>query len=113
MLREAVYSPSPSFPMFITTLGRAGFINYYILFYGFRGNVMLPVIFQLKLSSPVALVHGPPHGACYPVGVKDNRAVEALITVIEEKGDDGLIEKSAWALSELGDKKAIESSYLA
>ncbi|MBW2247473.1 MAG: HEAT repeat domain-containing protein [Deltaproteobacteria bacterium] len=45
--------------------------------------------------------------------IKDNRAIKALIRVMEEKGDDGLIDKSAWALSELGDKRAIESTYLA
>jgi HEAT repeat protein len=33
--------------------------------------------------------------------IKDKRAIQALIKVMEEKGDDGLIEKSAWALSEL------------
>jgi HEAT repeat protein len=37
--------------------------------------------------------------------IKDNRAVEALIKVIEESADHGLMEKSAWALSELGDKR--------
>jgi HEAT repeat protein len=45
--------------------------------------------------------------------IKDDRAIKALIRVMEEKGDDGLIEKSAWALSEIGDKRAIESTYLA
>jgi HEAT repeat protein len=45
--------------------------------------------------------------------IKDKRAIQALIKVMEEKGDYGLIEKSAWALSELGDKRAIESTYLA
>jgi HEAT repeat protein len=45
--------------------------------------------------------------------IKDKRAIQALTKVMEEKGDHGLIEKSAWALSELGDKRAIESSYLA
>jgi HEAT repeat protein len=37
--------------------------------------------------------------------IRDNRAVEALIEVIEESADPGLMEKSAWALSELGDKR--------
>lgn len=37
--------------------------------------------------------------------IKDNRAIEALIKVIEESADHGLMEKSAWALSELGDKR--------
>ena len=41
--------------------------------------------------------------------IKDNRAVEALIEVIEKSADVGLIEKSAWALSELGDKRANEA----
>jgi len=41
--------------------------------------------------------------------IKDNRAFEALITVIEERADYGLIEKSAWALSELGNKRAYEA----
>lgn len=45
--------------------------------------------------------------------IKDKRAIKALISVMEEKGDHCLIEKSAWALSELGDKRAIESTYLA
>jgi len=40
--------------------------------------------------------------------IKDKRAFKALMAVIEEKGNDSLIEKSAWALSELGDKRAIE-----
>lgn len=40
--------------------------------------------------------------------IKDKRAFKALMMVIEEKGNDSLIEKSAWALSELGDKRAIE-----
>ena len=45
--------------------------------------------------------------------IKDKRAIQALISVMEEKDDHGLIEKSAWALSELGDKRSIESTYLA
>lgn len=45
--------------------------------------------------------------------IKDKRAIQALISVMEEKDDHGLIEKSAWALSELGDKRSIESAYLA
>ncbi len=40
--------------------------------------------------------------------IKDKRAFKALMMVIEEKGNDSLIEKSAWALSELGDKRAIK-----
>ena len=45
--------------------------------------------------------------------IKDKRAIQALTKVMEEKGDHGLIDKSAWALGELGDKRAIESTYLA
>jgi len=37
--------------------------------------------------------------------IRDIRAVEALIEVVEESADPGLMEKSAWALSELGDKR--------
>jgi HEAT repeat protein len=45
--------------------------------------------------------------------IKDKRAIQALISVMEEKDDHVLIKKSAWALSELGDKRSIESTYLA
>jgi len=41
--------------------------------------------------------------------IKDKRAIQALMRVMGEKGDHGLIEKSAWALSELGDKRAYET----
>jgi len=37
--------------------------------------------------------------------IKDKRAIQALIKVMEEKGDNDLIEKSAWALSEIEDKR--------
>lgn len=37
--------------------------------------------------------------------IKDKRAIQTLIKVMEEKGDDDLIEKSAWALSEIEDKR--------
>jgi HEAT repeat protein len=41
--------------------------------------------------------------------IKDKRAYEALIAVYEENGCDCLMEKSAWALSQLGDKGAIDA----
>ncbi len=41
--------------------------------------------------------------------IKDKRAYESLTAVFEEKGCDCLIEKAAWALSELGDKSAIDA----
>lgn len=37
--------------------------------------------------------------------IKDKRAIQTLIKVMEEKGDNDLIEKSAWALSEIEDKR--------
>ena len=40
--------------------------------------------------------------------IKDKRAYEPLIAVFEENGCDCLMEKSAWALSQLGDKGAID-----
>lgn len=39
--------------------------------------------------------------------IKDKRAYEALIAVFEENGCDCLMKKSAWALSQLGDKSAV------
>ncbi|HUV77872.1 MAG TPA: HEAT repeat domain-containing protein [Desulfobacterales bacterium] len=41
--------------------------------------------------------------------IKDKRAYEALIAVFEEKGCDCLMEKSAWALGQLGDKSAMDA----
>jgi len=41
--------------------------------------------------------------------IKDKRAYEALIAVFEENGCECLIEKSAWALSELSNKSAIHT----
>ncbi|OEU68359.1 MAG: hypothetical protein BBJ57_10405 [Desulfobacterales bacterium PC51MH44] len=52
---------------------------------------------------------GPRSEAAVALGkIKDKRAFKALIMVLREKGYHCLIEKSAWALSELGDKRAIE-----
>jgi len=39
--------------------------------------------------------------------IKNNRACEALTAVFEENGCHCLMEKSAWALSQLGDKNAV------
>ncbi len=41
--------------------------------------------------------------------IKDKRAYEALVGVFEENGCNCLMEKSAWALSQLGDKGAIDA----
>ena len=41
--------------------------------------------------------------------IKDKRAYEALIAVFEKNGCDCLKEKSAWALSRLGDESAIDA----
>ena len=41
--------------------------------------------------------------------IKDKRAYEALIEVFEENGCNCLMEKSAWALSQLDDKSAIDA----
>ena len=41
--------------------------------------------------------------------IKDKRAHEALIAVFEENGCDCLMEKSAWALSQLGDNRAVHA----
>ncbi len=41
--------------------------------------------------------------------IKDKRAYEPLIAVFEENGCDCLMEKSAWALSQLGDRSAIHA----
>jgi len=52
---------------------------------------------------------GPRSEAAVALGkIKDKRALKPLIKVIEEKGCHCLIEKSAWALIELGDERAIE-----
>lgn len=52
---------------------------------------------------------GPRSEAAVALGkIKDKRALKPLIMVIEEKGCHCLIEKSAWALIELGDERAIE-----
>lgn len=52
---------------------------------------------------------GPRSEAAVALGkIKDKRALKPLIMIIEEKGCHCLIEKSAWALTELGDERAIE-----
>jgi HEAT repeat protein len=52
---------------------------------------------------------GPRSEAAVALGkIKDKRALKPLIMVIEEKGCHCLIEKSTWALIELGDERAIE-----
>jgi len=62
-------------------------------------------------SSPKLPEHlcGPRSEAAVALGkIKDKRALKPLIKVIEEEGCHCLIEKSAWALIELGDERAIE-----